>query len=70
MLLAVGALFGFAHAASSGATGGAAIGQAIIGAFAGLVVIPLFRLGIKIALAALALGVVGLVLYSVFQATK
>lgn len=70
LLCIVGAICGLGYAGSIGVASGAAVGTALIGAFAGLLLIPLLRLGVKIVLCALALGVCGLVVYFLYQALR
>ena len=70
ILLIVGAIFGLGYAGSHGASGAAAIGDAVLGAFGGLMVIPALRAGVKILLAAASLAIVAFLLYCVYEAVK
>jgi hypothetical protein len=58
-LLVVGALCGWGYGSSL--AGDKTIGIAIMGAVAGLLLIPILRLGVKILLATMILGVFGLI---------
>jgi len=68
LLLVLGGLCGWGYGSSL--AGDKGIGMAILGAFAGLLLIPILRLGVKILLTAMILGIFGLIVYFLFHALK
>lgn len=64
VLVIIGTLFGISYAATLGISVGL---SGILGALAGLIIIPLLILSVKLFLLALCLGLVGLVIYAVYS---